>query len=177
MTPRPPHAISYKIRDVSRSDIPVVATLVPHEDETFSQEWLLSQQAAGCLDYIAAWIENVPVAQGLILWAGYPPGKLADEFPCTPVIRSVEVAEKYRSCGIGSAIVGELEARARSRGYTYTSLGVMPENTRAESLWRRLGYTDWGKGPYAAVSVYQRAETPDIVRQERFLPMRKHLHS
>src|ERR1700722_19283004 len=109
MTANVSRPISYAIRDVGRSDVTALAASVPHEDETFSHEWLLTQQAAGNLDYVAAWSENMPVGQGLILWAGYPSGKLAEEFPNTPVIRSVEVAERYRGRGIGSAIVDELE--------------------------------------------------------------------
>lgn len=175
MTSNVSHPISYTIRDVDGSDVTALAASVPHEDKAFSHEWLLTQQAAGNLDYIAAWSETVPVGQGLILWAGYPSGELAEEFPNTPVIRSIEVAEKYRGRGIGSAIVDELEARARGRGYTYTSLGVMPGNRRAESLWRHLGYVDWGKGLFSAVSVYERTGGAGIVRQERFLPMRKRL--
>ena len=91
------------------------------------------------------------------------------------MIRSVEVIENYRGRGIGSAIVAELETRARVRGYIYTSLGVMPENMHAENLWRNLGYRDWGKGIVATTSKYERTDGEKVVRQERFLPMRKRL--
>ena len=63
--------------------------------------------------YIAAWGAGTPVGQGVILWDGYNIPELRENFPFTPVIRSVEVIENYRGHGIGSAIVNELETRAR----------------------------------------------------------------
>jgi ribosomal protein S18 acetylase RimI-like enzyme len=167
--------IAYKIRDICRSDaIPLLAA-IPQAGEAFSLEWLFKRQAAGKVDYIAAWDCGIPVGQGIILWDGYEIPELRQEFPVTPVIRSVEVIESYRSRGIGSAIVEELETRARIRGYLYTSLGVAPENTYAQDLWRYLGYRDWGKGVFVATSTYERANGESLVRQERFLPMRKRL--
>ena len=175
MTANMSRQVTYIIRDVCRRDIISLAASIPQADEAFSLEWLISQQAAGNLDYIAAWIEGLPVGQGLILWGGYVIPELAADFPGTPVIRSIEVIEQYRGRGIGTAIVAELETRARVRGYAYTSLGIMPENARAESLWRYLGYRDWGKGIFITTSTYERTDGEDLVLQERFLPMRKRL--
>jgi GNAT superfamily N-acetyltransferase len=167
--------VAYYIRDVSRLDIPSILSTIPEADEPFSLEWLISQQAVGDLDYIAAWANEILVGQGIILWHGYVVPELAEDFPLTPVIRSVEVIENYRGYGIGSAIVAELERRARARGYMYASLGVMPENKYAENLWRHLGYSDWGKGFITVTSSYERPGSSKVVRQELFLPMRKRL--
>ena len=124
----------------------------------------------------------MPVGQGVILWDGYniPElrhniSELCQDFPLTPVIRSVEVVESYRGHGIGSALVSELENRARVRGYTYTGLGVAPENVYAADLWHYLGYRDWGKGIYVTTTTYERESGENVVRLERFLPMRKRL--
>jgi GNAT superfamily N-acetyltransferase len=167
--------IPWEIRDVRRDDTAALAASIPQKDGTFRHEWLASQQTAGHLDYIAAWSQGLPVGQGIILWEGYVIPELAEEFPCTPVIRSVEVLERHRGRGIGSSIVTELEARARIRGFTFVSLGVMPGNVGAESLWHRLGYVDWGKGIFNATSVYEDAGGQKVSRQERFIPMRKRL--
>ena len=167
--------ITYKIRDVCRSDaIPLLAA-IPQAGEPFSLEWLFEQQAAGKVDYVAAWDGGMPVGQGTILWDGYQIPELRQDFPITPVIRSVEVIESYRGRGIGSAIVDELETRARMRGYMHTSLGVMPENTYAKGLWQYLGYRGWEKGVFVTTTTYERVNGEDLVRQERFLPMRKRL--
>jgi GNAT superfamily N-acetyltransferase len=168
--------VTYSIRDVCHSDITSLAVSIPRAGETFSREWLITQQAAGNLDYIiAAWVKELPVGQGVILWGGYAIPELAADFPCTPVIRSVEVTEKYRGRGIGSAIVAELEARARVRGYVHTSLGIMPGNAHAENLWRYLGYREWEKGIVTATSIHERTDGREIFREEQFLPMRKRL--
>jgi len=175
MTGNVSHQASYAIRDVRREDIAALASWIPQDDEPFRHQWLISQQTAGNLDCIAAWIKGLPVGQGIILWGGYVIPELAAEFPCTPVIRSVKVIERYRGRGIGNAIVAELEARARMRGFAYASLGVMPGNTHAESLWRHLGYTDWGKGLFNTTSIYESANGKELIRAECFLPMRKRL--
>jgi ribosomal protein S18 acetylase RimI-like enzyme len=167
--------ISCNIRDVCRSDVIPLLTAIPHAGEAFSLEWLLEQQAAGKVDYIAALDDGMPVGQGIILWDGYEIPELRQDFPFTPVIRCVEVIENYRGRGIGSAIVDELETRARMRGYTHTSLGVMPENMYAQNLWRYLGYTGWEKGVFVTITTYERMNGENLVRQERFLPMRKRL--
>ncbi len=170
-----PQPIPWEIRDVRHEDIAALAASIPQIHGTFKREGLISQQTAGHLDYIAAWSQGLPVGQGIILWDGYVIPALAEEFPCTPVIRSVEVVERYRGCGIGSSIVTELEARARIRGYTFVSLGVMPGNVSAESLWRNLGYVDWGKGIFNATSIYEGPGGQKVSRHECFTPMRKRL--
>lgn len=175
MTAYASRQVTYSIRDVRRPDVSALEASILQADETFSREWLVRQQVAGNLDYIAAWIKGIPVGQGVILWSGYAIPQLAADFSCTPVIRSVEVAEEYRGCGIGSAIVAELEARARARGYKYISLGVMPGNTHAENLWRYLGYKEWVNGIVTATSIYERTGGEELVRHEQFLPMRKRL--
>lgn len=169
------HQIPWEIRDVRREDIAALAASIPQIHETFKHEWLVSQQTAGHLDYIAAWSQGLPVGQGIILWNGYVIPALTEEFPCTPVIRSVEVLERYRGRGIGSSIVAELEARARIRGLIFVSLGIIPGNVSAESLWRHLGYVDWGKGIFNATSIYEDTGGQEILRHERFIPMRKRL--
>jgi len=167
--------ITYSIRDVCRSDVISLLDAIPHAGEDFSLEWLLEHQAAGEVTYIAAWGAGTPVGQGVILWDGYNIPELREDFPFTPVIRSVEVIENYRGHGIGSAIVNELETRARIRGYTHTSLGVLPGNAYAEGLWKYLGYRDWGKGVVVTTTTYERENGKNLIRMERFLPMRKRL--
>src|SRR5437868_4850341 len=122
---------SYYIRDVCDQDITSILAAIPEADETFSLEWLIAQQATGELDYVAAWADELPIGQGIILWHGYVVPELIQDFPLTPVIRAVEVVENYRGYGVGGSIVAELERRARARGYLHTSLGVTPENKYA----------------------------------------------
>jgi ribosomal protein S18 acetylase RimI-like enzyme len=146
---------------------------MPVRDVIFGHRWLIAQQAMGNLDYVVAWREDNPLGRGTILWHGYVIPELAEEFPQTPVIRSVEVKEEFRGIGIGTSIVRELEQRAFLFGFTAISLGVMPDNTLARRLWRRLGYAEWDRGVFRAVSRYDGCHGEDIVRHEEFIPMRK----
>ncbi len=48
--------------------------------------------------------------------------------------------------GIGTAIIENLEGEARQAGATAIGLAVELKNSRAQSLYERLGYVEWGYG-------------------------------
>lgn len=50
------------------------------------------------------------------------------------------VAPQARSLGIGRALMAEIEAQARARGYGSVRLEVIDSNDRARALYQRLGY-------------------------------------
>jgi ribosomal protein S18 acetylase RimI-like enzyme len=52
-----------------------------------------------------------------------------------------------RSCGIGSLLVGALEARIRARGLRRAELSVEQDNPRARALYERLGYMAYASEP------------------------------
>ena len=165
--------MTYHVRSVKRQDLQALEAYLSIKGNIFRHEWLIAQQAAGNLDYVVAWIQEKPVGRGAILWHGYAIPELIAEFPSTPVIRSVEVLERYRGHAIGSKLVSELEHRAFSRGFTSVSLGIMPDNVHAEKLWRRFGYKDWGKGTVSTISKYEDIQGKEVICKETFVPMRK----
>ncbi|MBO4496934.1 MAG: GNAT family N-acetyltransferase [Lachnospiraceae bacterium] len=52
----------------------------------------------------------------------------------------LSVAEKYRSQGIGSALIHEAEGYAKDIGIQHILLHVEKSNTKAFQLYERLGY-------------------------------------
>lgn len=170
-----PSSLDYEIRTASVSDIVVLEADLPITDAIFRHRWLISQQDSGTLDYVVAWVSGHPVGRGVILWDGYVIPALREVFLHTPVIRSVEVLEDFRKMGIGTAIVHELELRATRRGFDGVSLGVTPENRAARRLWHQLGYEEWDRGTFHAVSEYQVSATKVVARHEFFIPMYKRL--
>lgn len=60
------------------------------------------------------------------------------------VLWMLAVHETLQSLGIGTALIAELEARARSAGRTTARLSVEQDNPRALALYRRLGYRGTG---------------------------------
>lgn len=66
----------------------------------------------------------------------------------------LSVREDWQSLGVGTIMIGALEARIAARGRPYATLGVEHDNPRAAALYRRLGYRetgtaldDWSVGP------------------------------
>jgi GNAT superfamily N-acetyltransferase len=58
-------------------------------------------------------------------------------------ILDLSVAQTMRGQGIGSALMGAMEAFARGKGYTRLMVGVLASNTRAHQLYQRLGFRDY----------------------------------
>ena len=66
----------------------------------------------------------------------YTPRPAPDEF----IVDSLAVAGSARGLGIGTALMGAAETKARSMGKRFMSLGVIGENAGAIRLYERLGY-------------------------------------
>ena len=75
--------------------------------------------------------DGVPIAKGGIEYAdSHGPGKLYQ----------LATHPELRGLGIGTHLVGALEARVRARGIESAWLGVELNNPRARALYKRLGY-------------------------------------
>lgn len=59
-------------------------------------------------------------------------------------IADLSVANAYRGKGIGTALLRECEARARSRGQAILSIGVLAGNHGARKLYGAFGFRDLG---------------------------------
>lgn len=59
--------------------------------------------------------------------------------PSQLYVYEVEVAEGHRRCGVGSALMAEVERFARERGIRRAFLHSEPDNDAAAMLYRRAG--------------------------------------
>ncbi len=92
------------------------------------QQWQRWQANGRCVWLVAETAVGI-VGNGQLLI--YPHGaELANLF----------VIDTYRSRGIGTAMVGILTAVAQQRGLTNIEISVSQDNTRAFSLYQRLGF-------------------------------------
>jgi GNAT superfamily N-acetyltransferase len=127
------------IRPIRGEDLPAItAVLPPAPFRTHADD--LDWQSTGAVTVLIAWLDDTPVASGLIHWNGPRDVAVADLMPGCPEIFRLEVLGQYRSKGIGSAMIGELEALALAGGFRRIGLGVGTANHRARLLYERLGY-------------------------------------
>lgn len=63
---------------------------------------------------------------------------------------SIAIAEKFWGLGIGTAMFTELTDAARERGVTQIELDYIDGNERAAALYRKMGFTEYGRKPNGA---------------------------
>ncbi len=137
-----------KIRKLESADIPRVAAL---EKETFSEPW----SEGGFADAISQPGNVFLVAEASHDIAGYIGMYVAaDEGEIT----GVAVAEKYRRCGIATALIAEIKKQATSREIRTIFLEVRSSNIPARSLYERQGFV-----PCGARKNFYRLPTEDAI--------------
>lgn len=60
-------------------------------------------------------------------------------------IANVAVAEEFRRCGVGAALIGRLIERSKERELAFITLEVRESNAAARSLYKKFGFTDVGR--------------------------------
>jgi GNAT superfamily N-acetyltransferase len=100
------------------------------------------RQLAGQGTFLIAWLDTTPVGHAEIRWDGNDVG---DPFPDCPQLGGLEVwPDQFRSRGIGTALVGEAEHRARQRRLEQLGVAIADRNRRAAALCFRLGFRETG---------------------------------
>jgi GNAT superfamily N-acetyltransferase len=131
------------IRSAEQTDLAVLTAYLG--DPRYFEDRLL-RQAKGLGVLYTAWHGPEPVGD-LYLWleeAEEPP--IRRHLPGVPLLTHLEVREGLRSRGIGRALVEAAEEHLIELGHDLGALAVRTDNHRAASLYRRLGYHDWGRG-------------------------------
>ncbi|MCY3542479.1 MAG: GNAT family N-acetyltransferase [Chloroflexi bacterium] len=139
------------IRPLSKSEIPLldahldVDRLAGRHDDRFAQ------QRDGCLTYLIAWLDGIPIGHTMVRWTGTTDAYVADrisDFAHVAHVEDLFVMPHLRSYGIGTRILAEAERLAVSRDFTQIGLAVGIDNPRARALYERLGYADTGIGEF-----------------------------
>jgi ribosomal protein S18 acetylase RimI-like enzyme len=124
--------------------------------------------------YLVAWLEGIPVGHLDLWWqaAEDAPSAQPHLAGCAE-LNAIAVLPEHRSRGIGTHLIAAAEAMALARGFREVCVGVEVENSRARSLYERLGYRDWGQGIVEAYWLLPDAH--GLRHSERALYLRKRL--
>lgn len=119
--------VRLNIRDLTVDDLPAACSWAgPGPKEA------PDRMRRGEVDYLAICAPSgLPVALGGIIYT---------EIPDAGTLWQLSVHPALRSCGIGTILINALEQRIRDHGLNRAELGVEESNTRARSLYERLGY-------------------------------------
>jgi RimJ/RimL family protein N-acetyltransferase len=93
--------------------------------------------------YLVAWLDGKPVGHCNIRWDGSLEA-LWQESIRVPEVNGLAASPEGK--GIGTALIRAAEATAFNRGYDSIGVGVSIENSRAQELYERLGYSAWEGG-------------------------------
>lgn len=61
------------------------------------------------------------------------------------------VRKEYHGFGLGTILVDQAINFAKSSGYKSMELGVLSDNLPAQGLYKKMGFTEWGRLPKAFV--------------------------
>ena len=145
-----------KIRTATATDLAAVMTLVPRLAATGSPP---GRDAAQIQQSDAQSVKRALTApaSGEALFVAEEQGELlgfihlktvVDYFSQEPIAHNsdVVVAATAEGKGVGKALMSSAEDWARTCGYTMVQLHVLTDNTRARSMYERLGYSaEWLK--------------------------------
>lgn len=120
------------------------------EDPRFAEHLRLPLIADdGNTTFLIAWIGLQPVGHLNLKWNGDKEPQVRAHVADTPELNGISVwPPDMQSQGIGTSLITAAEAMIRDRGYVQVGLGVEISNQRAQRLYERLGYRDWGLGTY-----------------------------
>ncbi|MEV0675291.1 GNAT family N-acetyltransferase [Actinosynnema sp. NPDC050436] len=105
-----------------------------------------ARQQRGHSSFLIAWVDDLPVGAGEVLWRGCAAPEINEHYPDCPELNGLDVwPPELRSQGIGTALITAAEDLVRERGYPRIGLGVDDENPRASALYLRLGYRETGR--------------------------------
>ena len=107
-------------------------------------------------------LSKIPHAFSLIAYADDQPAGLTNcfeafsTFSCRPLINihDIVVRKKFRGHGISQAMLGKVEAIARSRNCCKMTMEVLSKNEVAKSAYRRFGFAAYTLDPGAGAALF-----------------------
>lgn len=117
-----------------------VAQVAALERVCFTDPWSEASVAGELVNELSLWL--VAVEGETVL--GYVGSQTVLD---STDILNVAVSPDHRGCGIGRALLTELEQRLRQQGVTEVLLEVRPSNAPAIALYTSLGFVQVGRRP------------------------------
>jgi RimJ/RimL family protein N-acetyltransferase len=103
----------------------------------------------GNTSYVVAWMNGLPIGHLNLRWQGSANRRVRTHMSDSPELSQLSVwPAELRSQGIGTNLIRAAHTAVSGRGFRCVGLGVELSNVRARRLYERLGYSDWGHGPY-----------------------------
>jgi ribosomal protein S18 acetylase RimI-like enzyme len=131
------------IRTCCAADVELLEQRLP-SGGTCAHAYHFAQQQTGGQLYLVALEHHLPAGSCVLRWNGWAGTAVGAHLRDCPEITNLHVVKELRSQGIGTALIGAAEDRARAAGFERISIGVAEENPRAAKLYERLGYDDTG---------------------------------
>ena len=104
-------------------------------------------------------LKNWEVQPNKLLLLALIDGKIVGSCGITPVAEhlktkhrgqfGISVIQDYWGLGIGSLLLQEILSFAKKNGIEQVELGVYSDNLRAQKLYERFGFIEWGRLPNA----------------------------
>ncbi|HEX5116617.1 MAG TPA: GNAT family N-acetyltransferase [Pseudonocardiaceae bacterium] len=134
------------VRPCEAHDLALLRAHIPTPGHPERHATRFERQQRGRSTFLIAWIDDVPVGAGEVLWGGCAAPEINQHYPHCPELSGLDVwPPELRSQGIGTALVRAAEGLARQRGCRQIGLGVEDTNLRAAALYLRLGYQETGR--------------------------------
>jgi ribosomal protein S18 acetylase RimI-like enzyme len=125
-----------RVTDCRGSDLEVLERALPSRG-TGAHGKNFAHHETGRWTMLVAWADAAtPAGVGVIRWS-------TDDADA-PKLTNLQVAERHRGQGVGTALIAEAEARVRQRGGHRLVVDVADDNPGAARLYLRLGYVDTG---------------------------------
>lgn len=135
------------VRACTPDDVDLLERVIPSPGLSRFHESRFADHRAGACTYLIAWMGARPVGHLVLKWYGADEARVRALLPEVPEINALGVSPpERRGQGVGTLLIRDAERRASERGYARIGLAVAIDNLRAERLYRRLGYADWGHG-------------------------------
>ena len=125
------------IRVASADDLPALDRGVPTPGRGNAHR--LERSLAGESALLLAFLEGEVVGRGELMWSPKEDSVRA-EHPDVPELNGLDVPERWRGHGIGTALIETAARLAAERGRPALGLGVASDNPAAQRLYARLGF-------------------------------------
>jgi GNAT superfamily N-acetyltransferase len=133
-----------EIRRARREDLgPLVRSL--GQEAYFADRLGRQDDDLGIL--LTAWAKELAIGDAYLWREIAEEPEIRAHLPRVPLLTHLEVADGYRTRGVGTMLVDAVEDEARERGHDRIALAVRLDAPRVCALYHRLGYTDWGRTP------------------------------
>jgi ribosomal protein S18 acetylase RimI-like enzyme len=128
------------IRPATLQDLNTLAEHFPTGDSR--HETYFAKQYMGIGVYLIAWLGQIPVGRGVLIWLDQCTEEFSKDSGLEVFLEDLYVTEEFRSQGVGSALVQEMERLTLERGLRCIGLGVNRDNFCARKLYYNLNYQE-----------------------------------